>query len=167
MKRGKTAFHQTKISRIPFWVVLKDAISSLCVPFVQYLDNYTPRIFSFLSHHKACHNPTFHHPCDFWGHGSPTQTFLGRQCSWRQACRLAPGSPAPEVAPGGWDPAARPATPPRLCSRSVTSGPAARQSPCPLPNCAAPPVLCTLAPCTTHTPGRREKQQPWSAPSSS
>lgn len=66
-----------------------------------------------------------------------------------------PGFPAREVEPGGWGSAARPATPPPLCSRFVTSGPTARQSPYPLPSYAAPPVLYTLDLHTTHKPGER------------
>lgn len=109
---------------------------------------------------NTSHHPIPRHPHDFQSPGSPTQTSLGRQCSWRQACRLAPGFPAPEGAPGERRPAAPPATLPLLYSRFATSGPTARQSPCPLPNYAAPPVLCTLDPHTTHKPGRGGKWQP-------
>ena len=110
--------------------------------------------------------PLPQHPHVFQSQGSPTQTSLGHQCSWTQACRLVPGFPALEVAPGDCGPAARPATPLPLCSRSVTSGPTARQSPYPLPNCAAPPALWTLDPRTAHKPGERKSNQ-WSALGSS
>lgn len=125
-------------------------------PFAWDLDHSTSGTSTFLPLHQASHNPIPHHPRAFQSPGSPTQTSLGRQCSWRQAGRLVPGFQALEVAPGGWGPAAQPATPPPLCSRFVTSGPTARQSPYPLPNYAAPPSLGILDPHTTHKPGGRK-----------
>ena len=133
----------------------KDALSLYFIQLVsspvdRHLEHYIP------SPTQGIPKPLPQHPHIFQSQGSPTQTSLGHQCSWTQACRLAPGFPALEVAPGGCGPEARPATPPPLCSRSVTSGPTARQSPYPLPSYAAPPVLCTLDPRTTHKPGERK-----------
>lgn len=94
--------------------------------------------------------------------GAPIQTSLGHQCSWRQAYSLVPGFPALEVVLGAQGPAAQPATLPLLYSRFVTSDPKARQSPYPLPNYAAPPVLCTLGPHTTQKPEEEKKSNQWS-----
>lgn len=88
---------------------------------------------------------------------APTQTSLGHQCFWRQAYRLVLGFPAPEEVPGAQSPGPRPTTPPPPYSRFVASDPKARPSPYPLPNYAAPPVLCTLDRHTTHKPAGEKK----------